>query len=65
MALKQIYIVLEGGCVKYVSSDSREVIDNIGVTLIDLDDLAGTEDLTDKAEMSQEHEAAEASVRIW
>lgn len=33
----QIYVVMEGGCVRYVSSDSGYVLQNVGVTLIDLD----------------------------
>ena len=56
--MKQIYIVLEGGCLRYVSSDSQEVIKNIGVTLIDLDNK---DELSDP----DAFQAAQAAIRIW
>ena len=56
--MKQIYIVLEGGCLRYVSSDSTEVIKTIGVTLIDLDNK---DDLADP----EAFQAAQTAVRIW
>lgn len=55
--MKQIYIVIEGGCLRYVSTDDQHVIDNVGVTLIDLD--------SDEDEAANEFATANELTRIW
>lgn len=56
--MKQIYIVLEGGCLRYVSSNAEDIIRNMVVTLIDLDNK---DDLSDP----DAFQAAQAATRIW
>lgn len=57
--MKQIYIVIRGGVLQFVSSDSPEVIKNVGVTLIDMDDKGDSETPPETLAI------AEAQVRIW
>lgn len=61
--MKQIYIVVEGGCVRYVSTNSQQVINEVGVTVLDLDDLA--DDPTDLAEKADDLKVAKSATRIW
>jgi len=55
--LNQIYIVIKGGCMQYVSTDSQEVIDNVAINLIDLDTQENYSDL--------ELTTADTLTRIW
>lgn len=57
--MKQIYIVIEGGCLRYVSTDSEDIIKNVGVTLIDLDDQGDSE--TDQDDINR----AAKLTKIW
>lgn len=57
--MKQIYIVIKGDCLQYVSTDSTQVIKHIGVTLIDLDDQGDSE------ASPEEIAKAEKLPRIW
>jgi hypothetical protein len=57
--MKQIYIVIKGGCVLFISSDDQHVIKNVGVTLIDLDDQE------DPGYEPEDIETAESLTRIW
>lgn len=61
--MKQIYIVTRGGCLSFVSSDSRHVVDKVGVTLIDLDDPE--DDPTDRTEKDAALKAADEATRIY
>ncbi len=57
--MNQIYIVIEGGCLRYVSTDSQEVIKNVRVTLIDLDEQG------DSQSSPEEIAKANSLIRIW
>ncbi len=57
--MNQIYIVIEGGCLRYVSTDSQEVIKNVQVTVIDLD-IQG-----DSQSSPEEIAKANSLIRIW
>ena len=58
--MSNIYIVIEGGCLRSVSTDSSDVIKYVGVTLIDLDELAESgQPLTDALAVT------EKCTQIW
>lgn len=57
--MNQIYIVIKGGCLRYVSTDSQEVIKNVQVTVIDLD-IQG-----DSQSSPEEIAKANSLIRIW
>ena len=59
--MKQIYIVIEGGCLRFVSTDDEHVINNVSVTVIDLDN---DEDDTG-SEQTSALATANAHTRIW
>ena len=60
--MKNIYIVVEGGVVKYVSADHETPL--LKVHLVDLDDLNDAEG-EDKAEMQALLDEASPLTRIW
>ena len=57
--MKKIYIVIKGGCLLYVSTDSTQVIKHTEVILIDMDDQEDSE--TSLEEITK----AEKLPRIW
>lgn len=60
--MSHIYIVIEGGCVRYVSSDLADAVLNVAV--VDIDDMnyAGGDD---RREIEAKLADAEALPRIW
>lgn len=62
--MSKIYIVIEGGCLRYVSTNSQTIIDNTAVVLIDLD---GVSDLgkEDREASEAAFSVAESLNRIW
>ena len=58
--MSNVYIVIEGGCVRYVSSEN----DRIRIHVLDLDDRADP-DYQDKAEFDAALEQAEKLTRVW
>ena len=56
--MNKLFIVVEGGCVRYVSSD---LVSEVEVTVIDLDDLRDDPQPDREAEL----EAADALPRLW
>lgn len=55
--MNELFVVIEGGCVRYVSSTT----DDIQVTVIDLDDLHDAPDPDVEAQLRK----AEGLLRLW
>lgn len=58
----EIYVVLEGGCVKFVSASDSD--SNINVCVVDLDDMNDAVGV-DREEMEAKLVAADSLVRVW
>ena len=59
--MKRIFIVVEGGCVRYVATDSSSLAEDAVVEVIDLDDLRDEPDAEASAKLAE----AESHLRIW
>ena len=59
--MKQIYIVIQGGCVSYVSSEALDV----KVDVIDLDDYHCLSDPAEIIEMEAKLDKAELLLKVW
>lgn len=57
-----VYIVVEGGCVRYVSADTDTPV---AVDVIDLDDRRDTQHPEDRANYDLRLKEAESLVRVW
>ena len=56
--MSKLFIVVEGGCVRYVSSD---LVSEVEVTVVDLDDLRDDPQPDRQADLK----TAEALPRLW